>query len=292
MCTSSSCVRRTRRISNSFALLAPLFVILASSSIAQPAPMDAPLPGDRLDSRTVLGEVVPFGEGTARTWVRLDQADKPTALGMTLTEAALEGLPARTTPGLIWMVEYVAKFPSDIPLLPFNHAGVNWNPHGHPPNDIYGIPHFDFHFYMISPEQRNLITARGEDIEKCQRVPAAGTLPESYVYALGAEEPGMGGHWVDPNSHEFHGQTFTSSFIYGTHDGEIIFWEPMITKAYLEERPDVTIPLSVPARYSKTGYYPTSYSITFDENRREYTVSLDGLTLREASPPKPVRGTE
>lgn len=234
------------------------------------------------NGRMILGDVVPFGSGTARAWVQVDAEEQPTALGITLTEAALNGLPADVTPGLIWMVEYLLALPSDVALLPFNHIGVNWNPRGHIPNGIYNVPHFDFHFYTISPEERSRITARGEDLEKCRKAPMAGRVPEGYIFAPESEEPGMGGHWADPLSHEFHGQAFTSTFIYGTYDGEVIFYEPMITKAYLETRPDVNIPVAVPQAYARSGYYPTSYSIRYDAKRKEYTVALEGMTLRQA----------
>ena len=242
-----------------------------------PTVASAPVP-ER--GQVVLGDVVPFGAGTARAWVDLGTDGTPKAIGITLTEAALEGLPAKATPGLIWMVEYVVDLP-DVPLLPFDHVGVNWNPHGHDPSGVYNIPHFDFHFYQISPDERRRITARGDDLGRCQKVPVAGLLPEGYVYAVGAEEPGMGGHWADPTSHEFHGQHFTSTFIFGAYDGDVIFWEPMITKAYLESKPDIDLPLRIPAAYAEDGYYPTSYSIRYDEARKEYTIALEGLTLRQ-----------
>lgn len=264
-------------------VLSILLIIVSVRAASQPAAGPEPAKSERIDGQLVLGDVVPFGDGTARTWVRLDANDQPTALGITLTEAALQGLPPDVTPGVIWMVEYVLAFPSDVPLLPFDHAGVNWNPRGHPPGEIYGNPHFDFHFYTISPDQRHQITARADDLERCKKAPSAGMLPAGYVYAEGAEEPGMGSHWIDPLSHEFHGKPFTSTFIFGSHDGKVIFWEPMITKAHLEERRDSMIPISQPTSYAERGYYPTSYSIQFDAKRKEYTVSLDGLTLREAS---------
>lgn len=229
--------------------------------------------------QTILGDVLPFGNGTARSWVHVDGRGEPTTLGITLTEAALEGLPAEVTPGLIWMVEYILSIP-EMPLLPFDHIGVNWNPRGHIPAGIYNVPHFDFHFYTISPEQRSQITARGEDLERCRRSPMPGHLPEGYVFAPESEEPGMGGHWIDPLSHEFHGKDFTSTFLFGTHEGGIIFWEPMITKAYLETKPDASMPLQVPQEYARDGYYPTGYSIRYDAGRKEYTVALEGLTLR------------
>lgn len=231
--------------------------------------------------QTILGDVVPFGDGTARSWVQVDAEGNPAAVGVTLTETALNGLPTDVTPGLIWMAEYILSLPSEASMLPFNHIGVNWNPRGHIPAGIYNTPHFDFHFYTISPEERTRITARGEDLEKCRRAPGAGHLPEGYIFAPESEEPGMGGHWVDPLSHEFHGEAFTSTFIYGTYDGKVIFYEPMITKAYLESKPDVTMPVKAPQGFAQAGYYPTSYSIRYDAQRKEYTVALEGMTLRQ-----------
>lgn len=231
--------------------------------------------------QTILGDVAPFGDGTARSWVQVDAEGKPTAVGVTLTEAALNGLPADVTPGLIWMAEYILAFPSEVSMLPFNHIGVNWNPRGHIPAGVYNTPHFDFHFYTISPEERIHITARGEDLEKCRRAPTTGHVPEGYIFAPESEEPGMGGHWIDPLSHEFHGETFTSTFIYGTYDGKVIFYEPMITKAFLESKPDVTMPVKAPQGFAQAGYYPTSYSIRYDAQRKEYTVALEGMTLRQ-----------
>lgn len=233
--------------------------------------------------QTILGDVVPVGNGTGRSWVQVDGAGKPTAVGITLTEAALNGLAADVTPGLIWVAEYILAFPTDVSGLPFNHVGLNWNPKGHIPNGIYNVPHFDVHFYTISPGERSRITARGDDLDVIRKVPATGNVPDGYVFAPESEEPGMGGHWVDPGSHEFHGQAFTTTFLYGTYDGEIIFYEPMITKSYLESKPDVVMPIKVPTTYAHAGYYPMSYSIRYDAKRKEYVVALEGLTLRTAS---------
>jgi hypothetical protein len=60
----------------------------------------------------------------------------------------------------------------------------------------------------------------------------------------------------------------------------------MITNAFLKQKQNVTVPIKLPKVYAKSGYYPTSYSITFDETRKEYSVSLDNLTYRAAPQPK------
>jgi hypothetical protein len=225
------------------------------------------------------GEAAPASNGTARSWVAMDKDGKPTAIGVTLTEAALGGLPQSLTPGLIW-TEFLLPLPPEASVTGFNHIGFNWNPKGHDPEGVYKVPHFDFHFYLISPADRDRITTRGDDLERVRKPIPAEFVPEGYVIAPASEEPGMGLHWVEPNSHEFHGKAFTHTFIYGSYDGRMIFLEPMMTKAFLETRPNITVPIKLPAKYQKPGYYPTQYSVKYDPETREYSVSIEGLTLR------------
>jgi len=130
----------------------------------------------------------------------------------------------------------------------FHHVAVNWNPKSHIPEGVYNVPHFDFHFYTISPTERERITARGEDLERCRKRLPEAFVPEGYVLAPGSEEPGVGAHWIDPASHEFHGKAFTHTFIYGSYDGRLIFVEPMMSKAFLESKPDIALPVKVLAR--------------------------------------------
>src|SRR5262245_13028749 len=76
---------------------------------------------------TFVGEAKPIGNGTARTWVTLGADGKPTAIGVTFTEAALTGLPPALTPRLIW-TEFLLPLPPEASVTGFNHVGLNWNP--------------------------------------------------------------------------------------------------------------------------------------------------------------------
>lgn len=261
---------------------AGMFALLLIAGTATAQEASEPLSQSPAEGQTILGDVIPMGDGTARSWVQVDGDGNPSAVGITLSEAALEGLPTELTPGLIW-TEFVLSLPSELAGLPYNHIAVNWNPKGHPPVDIYGTPHFDFHFYMISLEERSQITARGEDLERCNRPPAEGQIADGYIFAPDSEEPGMGGHWVDADAHELHGEPFSTTFIYGTYDGEVIFWEPMITMEYLKSRPDVVLPLKLPQEYAQEGHYPTNYSVRYDPERKEYTVALESMELQPIS---------
>ena len=228
-----------------------------------------------------LGEVKQMGNGVAWSWIINDSKGNPSSLGITFTETALTGL-AENPPSDIPFptVEYELSLPKQVKALPYNHIVVNWNPHGHVPPGIYDASHFDFHFYMVAPSERYKITAKGDDIAICNKKLPVQYIPVGYILPEGTQEPRMGSHWIDPNWPEFHKQPFTKSFIYGSYNGEMTFLEPMATKAFLETKPNITEKIKLPAAYKKHGFYPTAYSVKYDPVRREYSVSLEGLTNR------------
>jgi len=71
-------------------------------------------------STTFVGEATPVGNGTVRSWVTTGADGKPTAIGVTFTEAALSGLPQSLTPGLIW-TEFLLPLPPEASATGFNH---------------------------------------------------------------------------------------------------------------------------------------------------------------------------
>lgn len=224
-----------------------------------------------------------LGEGTARTYLILEDG-RPIELGFALSESALEGLPdLADKPDEEAFLLVDMEMPEGNPT-PFRLASLDWNPRGHIP-PMYGLPHFDFHFYLIEAEERDAILPEDpSDYAAFELVgavaPEEGLLPANYVYPGEATVPQMGAHWIDPASHEFHGETFDTTFIYGTWQGGVIFWEPMITKAYLESRPDVVIDVAIPARVESPGWYPSSYRVAFDAEAKEYRIALVGFSER------------
>lgn len=212
--------------------------------------------------------------GSGRAYVTLDRAGKPTELGVALTEAALVGLPPALT-------EYVFALPTEASSTAFKSAAINWQPTGHPPMNIFTVPHFDVHFYTITVAERDAITpADPQFATKMVRSPAAGFVPTGYTPDV-MGFPRMGLHWADPSAPEFSGQPFSKTFIYGSYDGNFIFAEPMLTKAYLESKPAaVATPVKLPGQYAVSGYQPMSYTVSYDAASKEYRVALTGLTLR------------
>ena len=229
--------------------------------------------------KTIVGETKPLGRGQVRSWVSLDGKGNPTAVGLTFSEAALSALPTEPPPGELG-TEISLGLPAEASKTAFKHIGLNWNPKGHVPVNIYDTAHFDFHFYMIAEAERNAITATGDDLLRAKKQPAAEFVPEGYIYVPDSEHARMGAHWVNPLSKELQGQTFTSTFLYGSYNGSLIFGEPMITKAFLETKTNLTELIKLPAQYARRAFYPTKYSVRYDPVTREYTVALEGMTLR------------
>jgi hypothetical protein len=217
-----------------------------------------------------------LGEGSAYAFITLDASGKPSVIGVRMSETALMGLPTEPPDDATgW--EYILPLPKEATASGYDHVGIDWNPMGHIPNGIYNRPHFDFHFYMISQEEKEKITAKGEDLARAHKAPAPEFMPEGYILPEGTEVPRMGAHAIDPSSPEFNKLPFTKTFIYGYYDGQMVFLEPMMTKEFLETNPNTTDRIKLPRTYAKNGYYPTAYSVKHNVAQREYEVSLGSL---------------
>jgi len=215
------------------------------------------------------GRPVALGNGEARSWVSLDRLGHPLAIGISLTEAALDNLPTTDT-------EVPLPLPAQARATVFRQAVLNWNPHGHIPPGGYDVPHFDFHFYTIPEQVRLAITATGPDLARAQKAPASRYLPQGYVPAP-PPEPRMGLHWVNPDFPELHGQPFTASLIYGSYDGRLAFVEPMVTVAYLKTEPNLHRMLPQPEAYEYPGYFPRTWGVRWDGQAAAYVVQLGAM---------------
>ena len=264
-------------------------------------PTDAP-------PSTLLGQAVPVGSGTARTFVVLDQDGKPGAVGVALSEAAFSGLAPRmnTTSrcfdknrdGRHGHGECLGDYQSTLAMpegaeklsLPVRWVTVNWNPEGHlpPAPPVWSAAHFDFHFFMVDPELIEGIRTgpcaefiHCDDSTRASKPLAAEHLPEGYV-DVGAAVAAMGNHLVDSRDPELADPSlgFSRTFIYGAYDGKLIFLEPMVSYAFLQARPDQCTPIRAAKAYGTAGYYPSSYCVRYDAATSTYRVTLEGLVYR------------
>lgn len=283
------------------ALAAATLVPMLASSQADAA-------GGDQGRTTVHGEPVAFGQGTATSWYTYHappgQAGTdgvyPVALGFTIDDGFLAGWPDAPSDGaydiydgdeLVWPCcgfEVLPPLPDLVAeTTAFDHLVVNVNPEGHPPPMVYSLPHLDVHFYIISPAERAAITTPADASEMCDpMVPLTCEVLESVLTPLpydqrppgyvsvGAVEPGMGNHLLDLSAPEFNGQVFDNTFLFGSNQGHLTFFEPMLTRDYLLGLSGKDCrPVATPAALPEAGWYPTRYCVHAKEGRLD--ISLD-----------------
>lgn len=237
---------------------------------------------DNDKQRMFIGAVQNFQQGKAWSWYEEDANGNPLRLAVAIDSAAMKTLD-RGTDGETDHShnDLVVPFhPKVLSATPFNHIGLGWNPHGHEPEFIYGLPHFDFHFYETTPQEVAAIPPYEVDSTKFKNWPAPAYFPATYVN-FGGGVPQMGCHWLDVTSPELNGQTFTQTFIYGSYDGKVTFYEPMITEAFILANPSFERTIPQPAKYQKSGYYPTKMRI--QKISGVTNIILEGFVYRTQS---------
>jgi hypothetical protein len=271
---------------------------------------------------TDWGGAVPFGNGTFEAFYTYNGGG-PKYLGVYFTASALENTPTAPSDGTYDVfdadgnVAWACCGHEIKPPLPaaakaqtaFEHIVLNYNPVGHPPPGVYmGHEHIDFHFYTITDAERLAIEGAAEASEMCMDTstvdasfppaPAPMTcsqvarvaehlapdqLPPGHIN-VGAVEPGMGNHYIDSTAPEFNGETFTHTFIYGSNEGDLIFMEPMITMAWLDELTSTTcFDISMPEAFPEAGDYPTEYCMRYRPNDDAYAVYYRSFASFDAS---------
>lgn len=238
-----------------------------------------------------------LGNGTARTYVAVDSKGKPVSIGVALSDAALTNLPNTPNAPSPSAVMLTLAMPTSVTNTGYNHVMLDWNPQGHEPDQVYTHPHFDFHFYQITPAERDAIMPNDPAwATKLGTLPAAQYRPAGYkaghelanIPAEAAGVPMMGMHWLDTSSPELQpppaNHLFTETFIYGSYNGKFIFVEPMITKAHIESvkgTAGVSRAVPAPAQVQNAAYYPSKVGIRYDAASKEYRISLDALTYKQ-----------
>jgi hypothetical protein len=254
------------------------FLLMSAAVVLTSCEKDKDNPKEKI----FKGPVEKFQHGKAWTWYEVDNNDKPLRLAIAVDDSAMASLDRNAPDGGGHHHNNMLslKFHPKAAATPFMHVGLDWNPFGHEPEPIYGKPHFDFHYYMISEADRMAIPPYEADSVKFKNVPAPAYFPPTYINP-GGGVPQMGAHWVDVTSSEFNGQPFTQTFIYGSYNGKVTFYEPMITEAFIKANASFERTIPQPAKYQKTGYYPTKMRIA--KANGVTNIILEGFVLRQAS---------
>lgn len=160
----------------------------------------------------------------------------------------------------------------------FNHLGINWEMHGHPPA-LFLTPHFDFHFYTIDPTSVEAIDCT--DSEKPTHIPASYSLPDLDIPGLGTLVglcvPHMGMHGM-PTDEVSETDPFGASMLIGYYGKDLVFLEPMISQAKLAE--EHTFTMDVPALPSANAAvrWPAAFRAEYDTEKQTYRLVFSGLS--------------
>ncbi|WP_247729887.1 hypothetical protein [Halovivax limisalsi] len=250
---------------------------------------------------TEWGPSVSLGNGAVRTFTIAPQDTAPSAHGVLIDRAALEGLPSaaaleagaettytdkygRTGEALrihhAWSLAFFVPFPSTRGSS-ISFLGFGWNPNGHPPAGVWSAPHFDVHFHMSPAPTVDAISGPAAP----EYTLPARYVPDGYVRGPVVDErviTDMGEHLVDPTAPELNGGDFSNTLIWGVADpdgddiGELTFVEPMITRSFLQDHTAVDRrDIAQPDAYARSGRYPTAYAVRDVPSRDAIAVTID-----------------
>ncbi|MBD1903928.1 DUF5602 domain-containing protein [Funiculus sociatus GB2-A5] len=237
-----------------------------------------------------FGSPQPLGENFVRSFVILDDDEKPLEVGVILTQGALSLPTSDTAPN----ISTVLSLPSEASDVAVNHFELTYRPHGFPGlPEVLGVPRFTIDSFLISPQERALIcpypdttgsvaTCTPDELAQVLTPPQPGVVPPG-LQPTGIVSPGIGARYFDPDvllPILTQQQPFTTLYDYAFFNGQASVIGFGATKAFLETQSNVTKPIKVPSSYTKSGYYPTEYSVTFDPTSQEYKMVLGGLTYR------------
>jgi hypothetical protein len=257
------------RSSHQHGLLALAAVVCAC------APKEAPVV-------EVKGECATVFQGEVCTWVRM-RGTTVFEAGATVPVASIENAPKGEP--MVWPPAPVARL--KLPESAAQQAGLTeltmyWEATGHPPGP-YLVPHFDFHFYTIPPEEQDAIDCA--DASKPSVLPAAYAmidlpLPPPMAKMTGVSTliglcvPHMGMHSL-PAAELQDTVPFRGTMIIGYYHGKSAFIEPMLTSALLLEKREFDYP--VPSIPGLAGAYPRTFHADYDAQQQAYHFVFGGF---------------
>jgi hypothetical protein len=230
---------------------------------------------DNGKNKEFKSEETALHKGKVWTSAKVDKDGKPLSLSIVLNDAALTSVPTGQPSDHMSPANNLLIPISDKSGTPFQFAMVNWNSSGHEPDHVYTLPHFDFHFYTSTQaEVMNYM-----DEAKLNAEPNAAYIPSNHISGPGV--PMMGKHYIDATSPELHDKKFTQTFLFGSYDSKVVFWEPMITQEFLKTTKQFERTLPQPSKFGHAGYYPTKMKISRHDGVTE--ISLTDFVSRQAS---------
>ena len=230
---------------------------------------------ERNKEKEYNSEKAALHNGKVWTSAKVDKNGKPVSVSVIIDDAGMNSVPVGQPSDHMSPANNLLIPISEKSGTPFKFAMINWNSSGHEPEHVYTLPHFDFHFYTAT--QNEVLNYMNE--QKLEAAPDDAYIPANHIAGPGV--PMMGKHFIDATSPELGGQTFTQTFLYGSYDTKVVFWEPMITLDFLKNNSNFERPLPQPAKFREAGYYPTRMKVSKQNGITK--ISLDEFIYRQAS---------
>mmetsp|Transcript_60181 Transcript_60181/g.67334 ORF Transcript_60181/g.67334 Transcript_60181/m.67334 type:complete len:319 (+) Transcript_60181:16-972(+) len=191
-----------------------------------------------------------------------------------------------------------AKVPRNVKKATgIDHITIDFNSCGHPPVNVFTIPHYDFHIYLVDPEYRSCMTCDLADaspacdpnaqstlsgngflnVAKVESGPNAGkiaNMPDGFVVGHTDHIPLMGGHAWNPNT--VPSPWVDPIWIMGPYNGGIVDYEPMIPLSFLQGSEDHMYEETLTYVSQTISTLPTKYSAKYDGASGYLTLTLEG----------------
>jgi hypothetical protein len=227
--------------------------------------------------RTAAGACERVFDGEVCTWATVS-GGAVTEFGATVPMATVESAPKGGAMTFPPVPNAIIPLPAEVAKTTgFDHLGVNWEAHGHPPA-LFLTPHFDFHFYTVGADRVQAIDCA--DSRKPTQLPAEYSLPDITIPGMGTLVglcvPQMGMHGVPTREVE---QTapFGASMLVGYYQNNVVFLEPMISQAKLAEAK--SFPMAIPPLPGTSAgiRWPSRFEAVYDPDARAYRLVFSGL---------------
>jgi len=288
-----------------------LHPVQAHGGLHQPLPPAPPFVDPLASGSVFYGNPLSLGNGMVRTYVKTDGQGDPSEIGYIFDKVALTGLPELPVFPTA-SLRLFPPLPANAPATAFKHVELIYWSHGHDPalSNIADLmhPHIDFTYFFITNEQRDLIcphpdlnnpvspfVCTGEELAKVLEPPPPGAIPTDFIQVppfvtfYGLQRAGTA--YFDPSETL---DPFTQTVFYGFNEGKLSYIDVPMGAGFIEEfgeQPNggsFTRPIKQPAGgiYPEAGFYPTNYTLTYNPNSEQYTMSLGGLRYRSTSVPE------
>jgi hypothetical protein len=228
--------------------------------------------------KEIAGDCQPAYGASICTWAEMAD-NQLVAFGATIPLVTIDSAPHEMA--MVWppVPAAVIRLPEQArTAVGVDHLSFFWEAHGHPPASFM-TPHFDFHFYVISDSAREAIDCSNKT--KPSAIPADYTLPDVDIPQLGMLTglcvPKMGMHAIEGNVANA-ATSMTGSMVYGYYAQKPIFYEPMISRAMLQERRSFTLPVPPQGNLPAGVKYPTRFEAVYDSTTPAYRFVFTGFS--------------